>query len=423
MTAAVKDVEGTLTALQASPQAQSMTLDPQVFDAEDGPPPKAGFYLNDRELPDPKNIKVDDLPITLCELLLYGKETDRPARLVYTVPRGLPLDEVQAALKELLGDQLEEKADENVIGEIPVAATATMVRTQIPREVEPLRRRELSKQFHEKILMDRWTTTPLDALGGKTPAEAAGDEKLKSALEAAILVIETSMQESSLDVFDRLREKVQVDKPARIVPDADSIRHLPLVRFHRLDAKALDDDNLMTSFAVASQSQYVPAMMLLADEMLSRESLKDKVNRAELYGTMAASVSDLDEALRLTLEAQKAAIKQGRSPARWKVSEFSLRVIRNESAEAQALLNEIQTRHLKEPGIQELLVQELTKFGLVRPAPGAGASGAVPAGQMPAAPVPPASSEPPSPIITSGDAPAPSTGDEPKESKLWLPGD
>jgi tetratricopeptide (TPR) repeat protein len=423
VTAPIKELETTLAALQSSPKAKSIPLDPQAFSDEDGPPPKIGFYLSDRALPDAKDVTVDDLPIALCDLLLYGKETDRPARLVYTVPRDR-IEDVQAALKELLDDQLEGQPEKEVIGEVPLASTATMVKAQIPREVTPLRRRELAKQFEDKVLLERWTTSPLDVLNGKTPAEAAGDDQLKLALEAAILIIETSTQNGTDDVFDRLREKLKIDLPAKIVPDKDSVRHLPMLRFHRLDARQLDDDDLMTCFAVASQSQFVPAMMRLSEEMIHRESLKDKINRAELYGTMAASVSDPDEALRLTLEAQKAAIKQGRSPARWKVSEFSLRVVRNETAEAQSLLNEIQTRYMKEPGIQEMLMGELTKFGLVRPAPGATAAGGPPVDQAaPAPPVAVASEQPPSPIITSSHPPAPEPGEEKKESKLWLPGD
>ena len=421
VTQPIKDLDAAMVKIQSDRRPTAVNLDPQAVAAVEGPPPKAGFYLNDKVLvsPDSDDIKVEELPVTLSELLVFGKETDRPARLVFSVTRGERLDQTMDLLRELVGDEMEGEPEERVIGKVPSSAAATMIRTQLPRELPPLKRRELTQKFHEHVLLEIWTKTPLDVLGGKTPIEAAKDESTTRALQAAILILETTAQDNTSDIFDRIRDKLSLERPAAIVPDEDAIRHLPVVRFHRLDASKLSDDDLMTSFAVASQSRYVPALLQLAEEILGREDMSTQVNRAELYGTVAAAVTDIDEALRYTEQAQKAAIKQGHSPARWKISEFSLRLIRGESEQAQAILREIQTRHMKEPGIPQLLQQELAKFGLLR-TPG-GQAPAAPSGLPPESTVSAGGDSSPSdvaPVITGGDTPEEPQG----ESKLWLPG-
>ena len=75
------------------------------------PPPMAVFLVLDREIPaTAQNLSRDNVPKVLGEMLIYGKETDRPARVDRVGPqvpmhRGGEAIEVARAILWLLSDE------------------------------------------------------------------------------------------------------------------------------------------------------------------------------------------------------------------------------------------------------------------------------------------------------------------------------
>ena len=77
----VKDYECAEAAFKTLPLA--IAVPPQLFSMsrEEGPRPKAGYFLIDRAQPGNwQDVAADKVPRMLAQILLYGKETDRPAR-------------------------------------------------------------------------------------------------------------------------------------------------------------------------------------------------------------------------------------------------------------------------------------------------------------------------------------------------------
>ncbi len=410
----IQDVDAVLTALQSDQRFQAMRFESSAED--EGPPPRAVFQIQDRLLPEGQEIAAQDLPLALGELLLYGKETDKPARLVFIAVRDRA-GQIQEQLRSVLHKQVAGEAAEEVLTKIPRPAVMDLLRPVQPRQATIRQRVAWASDFYEQVVLDKWLELPLEVLSGKTPREACGDDSQQLALEAAVLLLETSRNTDQTPVFQRLRERLGLPAMRRIEADHETMRTLPVVRFHRVEPHALSDDDLLTSFAIANQTRYAPAANVLCRELLRRPSVQGQIKRDQIYGLLASMSDDLDESLQLLQDAQKAATKAGTSPARWKVSEFGLRILRQEMAEAQLVLRDIQTHHIREPGVADLLSAELYRYGLARPP-----SAARPPAPTAAAAAAPVSRDDQAQVILGADEPAAAAEGTSPPSKLWLPG-
>ncbi|MEM8678039.1 MAG: hypothetical protein AAGF97_01680 [Planctomycetota bacterium] len=419
LTYAIDDADATLEKMQSDQRCISLAIDPSRMGV-DGPPPKAGFAVLDREMPE----SVDDdatpesLPQLHAQVLLYGKETDKEARLIYTTYRGAAADDAVASLRDITGSPLESPMEERVLGTISAGALQTRFQTQLPAQTPPATKSRILRRVRSHIAVDRWPQAPHDALEGKTPQAASQDEKLRIPLEAAILVMETTDgdRESNQD-FVALREALGLPTPA--APEVDDIRRIKLLRLLRLDPTQLDDLQLRGAFVLAMQKSIRMLIVRFGRELLSRDFAETGFKRDELLGVLARNVEDSDEAVQFVQDAQKVAVKRGDSPAAWKINELGLRIMRGETTEFQTLLANIQSNHIKEPGVSDMLVQTLTRFGLIRPD-----------GRRPAPPAEAPSAPATGPVVTRAGVagPAAIVTDEPQEapaegkSKLWLPG-
>jgi hypothetical protein len=423
----VADAELMLAALQSDRRAVSMRADFSQMATGDAPPPKAGFWLLDRPLPESiDEMTADELPDSLCEILLYGKETDRDARLMAIIARGDDYDQSRTILKEIGGDQFDDHPDERELGQVAAAGVKLRVQTHFPEDTPAgLRGRMLARRY-EHTLLNKWVNIPLDVLDGKTPTEANSDPALRQKLLAAILVLESGQQQhDNLELYDQLREKLGL--PTTHAASAfEDVRRTPLMRLSRLDSALMNDEDLLLAFSLAAQNSLWMAIVKLGSEIIQRESLKQRVNLADVYARLAKYTLDRDRAIDFIQDAQQFEIARGESPARWKISELGMRLATGDSTGAQQLLNAIQTHHMNEPGVPQLLVQMLSQFGLIQPdgrpinaPPGPGLGAAPVAGDVMAGGLDPSTAPGGTPSLAV-DAPPPEQ-DESK-GKLWLPG-
>lgn len=419
----LSDAELMLAALQSDRRAIPMRADFSQMSTGDAPPPKAGFWLLDRPLPESvDDLTADQLPDSLCEILLYGKETDRDARLQVIIARGDDYDQSRKILKEIGGDQLDDQPEENVLGEVAAAGVKLRVQTHFPEETPAgLRGRMLARRY-EHTLLNKWVDIQLDVLDGKTPTEASNDPALRQKLLAAILVLESGQQQhDNLELYDNLREKLGLPT-SKAASAFEDVRRTPLMRLSKLDTALMNDEDLLLAYTLAAQNSLWMAIVKLGSEIIQRESLKQRVNLADVYARLAKYTMDRDRAIDLIQDAQQFEVARGESPARWKVSELGMRLATGDSTGAQQLLNAIQSQHMNEPGIPQLLVQMLSQFGLIRPdgrpinaPPDAGA----PAGSPLAGGLDPAANPAAGPSLAVG---APPQEQDESKGKLWLPG-
>jgi tetratricopeptide (TPR) repeat protein len=415
----VNDVDRLLERLRLNRQTCQMPVDPAMLrPSEDAPPPKAAYFLLDRELPESgKEITRDAVPNVLGDMLLFGRETDRDARLEVAVSHTPDFDEKKAAVIEVGGVHIEPEPEIETLQQVPAIAEAMSWNWHFPTDTPPELQKELTSQQQSHVTLEVWPTLSLGNLDGKTPTEAAADPALKIRLMAAAFVLQLTAEENSWDVdFDALRKKLNLPIPEPIDPTGVDIMELPLVRLERLILDKLSDEELVQVYHRSMANRAVKALTRSAEAVLARDSVAALIDKAEVYATLSNQAGDPETAIELILKAQQTATEKGRSPAQYLLMELAQRFARGDGPDCQRLIQTIQTRHINEPGIAQTFFNMLVQFGVITPdgRPTAAMR------QAAAAAGPPAGGPTADGLFTGGAEPTPAA--EQKESKIWMPG-
>jgi hypothetical protein len=396
-----------------------MPLDLSRLGGENEPPPKGAWWLVDRDVPaSGKDLTFDAAPMIVGHALLYGKQTDRDARLELVAYR-TELSAAQQALQAVVGPTIGAAGAEDVASQAAAVQQLLSWNWRLPDDTPPEKRMELIDAKRADALLNGWTSAPQKLLDGKSPSQVAGEEAYRLRLLASILLLELATQQSgSAFDFNRLREKLGLPTLGAIDAKTAKLTDAGLTRLARIYAKTLSDDQLVQFYQAADHFRHIAAIKKLAAEVISRDSLDSKLDKAEVYGILAQIEADTDKALEYLELARKIAEKSKKSTAPWDLAELALRITRGDVAEADRLLTHIRNDHLREPGVAQALFQILHEAGIIGPdgRPTAAAAAAAQSG-APGIVVPGAAATEPGKIWTPGGEQA--TGA--KKSGLWTP--
>jgi hypothetical protein len=359
-----------------------------------------------------------DVPRIWGDLFLFGKQTDRAARLEFHVEKSADFADRQAALARVLGDAIGPAESEQATGQVSAIASALSWQCFFPPDTELARRKELVAQQRRDALLTKWPELPLRVLGGRRPSEVATDPVYRVRVLAAILLMELASDSMRMDgaVFNELRRTLGLPTAEEIdVATLVDMLQLPLVRLARVAAEKLSDEQLILCFARSVAVAIPKATQRFAEEIVRRPSLADRMEMASVYGVLSQVSEDDDEALAHVRTARELAVNKGRSPAQWLISELALCLSRGIVDECGSLIQQIQTRHLGEPGVANALMNVLVKYGVVKP-------DGTPVGE-PEEALPEEVSESPAPPTSQLWTPgSPQPAAQPGKSKLWVPG-
>ena len=413
----ISDTEKLMEVCLSDKRVSKMPVDLSELSAEGEPPPKAAFWILDKPVAASGiELTPDEISKVVGEMYVFGKRTDRDARLEFTVLRDEQFDAAKAALENVLGEFLTGSPTEEVAAKVPKLTAALTWRWRLPDDTPTAKRDELIKEQRRKVYLNRWTGMKLHELGGRTPREAAADPAGKIPTLAAILLLELANRENSHDVeFNELRQSLNLPTRDTIDPADINAASISIVQIPLVDVANLSDEDLLMLYRRAVMKHASEAIRRVAKEVLHRGSLNDKVDKNETFDLLIRTALDVDDALGYVADAKKSATAAGGSPARWLLAELSIRLSRAEAAECQRLIQTIQTRYMQEPGVAQGLYEILVSYGIISPE-------GRPAGRPPAAPrqmAATAATETASKLWTP-DAPAAAGGGE--KSKLWIPG-
>ncbi len=421
----IENTDEVLEKLQSNRHAKVMAVDFNAMSSADQPPPKAGFTLLDREAPAPDApLTIDTIPIVRCESLLYGKQTDRNARFEVITTR-IKLQDIDDLIRGILGDSITGERSEEVLGETPLIGETMSILPQFPDHAPVEFRRQYLADRQKELILDRWPSTANPVLDNKTPNEVADDPDYQRRLLGTVMVLETAQRsDGSAEIFKSLRTQLKLPElPTLKITNADEAIRTPLIRLPRLDEKSLPDEAVATCFVRAAQNGIGSAVLQFGEELLTRDGLKSDIDPSEVYGRMSQYCTDTSKSIEYLQKAQEESTKAGKSPAVWMISEFAARMMQGQVHEAQNLLNRVQTHHLNEPGVPQLLMQTLQQFGIVGPDGRPAMPGAAPPTGAPAAATAPASASGGGLWTPDGGAPAAAPQGESKEGgKIWMPG-
>ncbi|MEX2114385.1 MAG: hypothetical protein WD845_14420 [Pirellulales bacterium] len=417
----VTDAEACQARLMASPRAPQMPLDLSRLGSDDEPPPKGAWWLVDREIPaSGKELTFDQVPMIVGHALLYGKQTDRDARLELVAYR-TELMQAQSTVRNVAGDALGAAGAAEVESQTAAVQHLLSWNWRLPDDTPPEKRLALIDAKRADALVNQWTTLPQKVFGGKSPSQAAADEKSRVRVLASILLLELATQQSgSTFDFNRLREKLALPTLATIDPKSGRLADVGLARLARLEVEQLSDEQLVQFYQAADHFRHIAAIKKLAHEVIARENLDAKLDKAEVYGILAQIEADTDRALEYLELARKTAEKNKKSTAPWDLAELALRIARGDVAQADRLLTHIRNDHLREPGVAQALFQILAEAGIIGPDGRPTAAAAAAAGAGPEAPgfvVPGAAAAEPGKIWTPGGEQTSGA----KKSGLWTP--
>jgi hypothetical protein len=414
VTYAVTDAPAWREQLLSSKRVQSVPFDPAQFQEANEPPPMGVFLLLDREIPQhTATLSRDNVPKVLGELLLYGKETDRPARVEFVTVKTADFEAKQKHLKDLLGPLGGEKLGEEETGRISNVVAALAINWRFPDDTPTDLRKRMMQEQRAQTLLSIWPNLPMGVLDGKTPRQSVADPAGQVRVQAIILQMDLAEPVENPD-YNKLRRSLGLPMLETIDPSGIRVETLSPARQTRLDVGRLTDEQLVAVYRRAVVTSSPRLLRKIGLEIVSRPSLDrhEALDKSEVYDILSRMALDAGEALAYLVKAQEVAKAKGKSPARFMLAELSYRLQRGEEQESRRILNALTTKHANEPGVQQALVNLLGQLGLIRMDPATGR----PVMMIPSGGVPGAG---PTPLGATGDEAAPAA--PPPKSALWTP--
>ena len=409
----VREPDRLQEALLSDRQVTPVPIDASHWPVTESPPPRMGGMLLDRPaLAADEAFSLDNMPSLVGQLLLFGRQTDRPARLEIVSLMKTQAEQAKRHLRQIGGDALEAEPEETLMGKASASHQAIAHRWVPPRGAARAAVDALLIQDFRDSLLNRWPDRPLGVLGGRSPRQAADDPAARVKVLAAILVVQQWVGRSPAEFdFNELRVP---PRPAHAGPyraQPGEVHSLPLVRLARVEVEKLSDDDLVMAFRRSAAYHVWDAVPKFARAIVDRPVFARRPEHAEAYRLLAQSATTAEEGIASIEEGRREALANGQSCAAWDLMELSFRFAHGDLEPAMQLMQHIQSRHVDEPGVAQTLTQLLINVGLLNPD---GTRPAVPRGPAPEAPPPAAE---PSKLWTPGSESAGGSG-----GKLWTPG-
>lgn len=425
-TADLQDVTQTEIALQAHPlfvQIPEQMLRGMVR-RENDVPPRAAFQLLDREMPgDDVELTADVIPESIAFVVLYGKQTDRSARI--EIPSlasrfaGVTRETLTAAIGEV---GLKEEAVNPVPFMIACEPRPGMVNRRMSRvEID-----ELIDTFHKARIGQRLAEQALPALGNRSLVETSGDESVRLQREAVMRVLENNRpicDEES--ILEDIRRAAGLEKlPPIVVRNSDEVEEVGNTDLARIDCSGLDAEGLEYLMQRSRLIQVQSALQNVATEVLSREDTPEFVNlKAYAHGLLIQAEQAPVKAIELIGGAKKYFDKVGRDKVQLLLMELAARVRIGDSDGFQNVLRILTTEYRDQEEVMVSVQQILMSLGLINPDGSPRTAGPQPGGPMPgAAPRPVAQSEAASSGLWTPDSGSAAASAGQGGGKLWVPG-
>lgn len=368
----------------------------------------------------------------LASVLVFGRQTDREAEIIV---QGFEPDvaEAEPIVAALAGVSFARLPDG---GQLPVATpTGWLLSTQYrmvpppmpaggtpagaPGPIDTLlegQRRRLWNRFEE-----RFPTTALPELLGRTPREALADAEGKRRVEALVVEGEaTSRRPDASAAWGRMRGILGLPAPTP-VRSARPTEEVPPMRWHRLELDGLEAGELRALLVTAADAGFDTAAERAAHAMLARTDVAPE-DRWEALGVLEERAEGSVRKLELIAEMRKVATEMKASDGMLDVLELRLRLQRGDQAETMRLLEHLRREHSRDSRVMEAVAGVLMEAGVDLPGLAAArGGGAAPAAAAGAGATGPAGGNAGGGLWTpGGGAAAPAAGEK---KTIWMPGE
>lgn len=379
-------------------------------------PPRAGFQILDRDKPESLDQlpPIDEVPESIALVFVYGKQTDRDARIELHDVRPQNVEEVKNLVAELV-DGVE--FDETDGDPLPLLAACQPQVAIVAYKAKQAEAETLQSELMEARLADRIVNTELPSLGGKTLAETAGDDSLR--FERMVVVRLIEQYDEIVSKCDNLMADVyrlaNLTQPEDLHPDASEAESIANEDLNRVQGDKLDTETLTYLLQRCQQVSATPAARRLATQLINTELTEEqKPAKMLAHMTLVNTAKRNDHALE-ALENAKAFAEANQLPtAQLLLTEVSLRLAAGDPQGFQQTIEALTSNYGSDPEVMARLQQMLMAYGLIGPdgAPRGGAASPEGANAQP----------------SSGGLWTPDQGQQPPSQegggggKLWVPG-
>ena len=357
----IEDFESIKEACISSDCMLAMNPVPDHDPFDEGPAPRAGFMVLDKpELRSAEDLSIDSVPFSLGELLLYGKQTDRTARVEFVCVGNQKFESSLKLLQERLG--LKEDADVVAFDNVSEGADAITWNWNLPEDTKREQHEELLNEMKEQAL-ERWSNLKHEFVGGQSVREVADNSAFQPWVQARLLHLQQTAggEAFSAELVDGLRDELGVPRLEKLAPTEEEV--LTPMQMCRVDAEKLTDDQLMGYFQLSLMTQNYIALRELTPEVLKREHIEG-ARRDICHVNMARFAKDHDEALDHFAQSRAEAAKIGAPIGILLVAEFEYRLRNGLEEKLDTLLQTIEARHMEEPGVQQELARLFQSLGI-----------------------------------------------------------
>ena len=432
----VNDFDRAQERMLSEPRLYSIEFDPQRYGSAEHPAPRHIFMVLDRAFP-PDDVppEIGNIPRQIGTAFLFGKQTDRDARLEIIETLESNREVVTGILSDTLQDTMGESNESRTSRETSIILAHIDGRLRFRNANQPTRE-QIDRITHDFVseggpFQEWWFCQAFSELDGKTPLEAAGDPKYRARLLGMIEMIEHLFPARfALEATNAMRKRLGFSELAEITLPADNpeivLSQLPITRWFRVDTSPLPNDILGGELAMLDLVAEERGALHFAAALLERPLREtDPGTRALAFRVLIDDAED-----RADYEAAVLWIDRARNEARelqlpigeWDVAELMVRIKQVDQSQAVQMINHIMTQHRNDPQVMAAMQTLFVQMGLINPdgtptaytrqqprrAPD-------PVGSFSAAPPP--SSQVDSPFRPSQEPPQPPGN----ERKLWIP--
>jgi hypothetical protein len=346
------------------------------------PPPKGVFIILDRPLPDSETVlTVENVASRLVITFLFGKETDKEARLAVTAVASYEQEMIEARIRDVLGDLVQFPG--NIVETIPASQTRILseCRFFIPPEKQANAEvlKELARNYDTVQFPEAWVALPLALLDGKTPKEATTDPKYAIPLLAALQTMEFIVNHDDGDVVvQALRSRLGLPVPETITvvegSDEDPLAVLdayPVWRWHRFDVSQLSTEVLAGGLQIVASMHETRAAVRFAEELLCRPMdsmpFPARITAFESLITASQEQLDFEKALLWIERAKSESVAQNVPDAAWYLHEITLHLMLNNAHGASDAMQYLMTHYRNDETVMGALQELFVQLGFYNP--------------------------------------------------------
>ncbi|MDR2762420.1 MAG: hypothetical protein LBB88_07465 [Planctomycetaceae bacterium] len=383
----ITDVNSVHEKLLSSQLAVVIPYDLSTFSKLNQVPPKGIFKILTRPAP-PEDIELtaENIPYQLAICFLFGKETDKNARIEIASLRKPEQKNLEIILKQILGDLLITNFAKTQTAENYVRSTDQLFpKFVLPpnREINAETQNKLYEQYYENVFAPQWLNYTFESLGNNTPIEAVKNPSYRARTLGLVNFMEQNIDTiienwSTTKFANILRQKLGFQLLDTIqVPEENEkeqlnfLNNLPITRWHRIDVKKLSNNVLTNAFMYVAIYNENKCNRIFAEEILNRPITEiDSESRLLAYDKLIKvknSENKLEESLKLISKAKNEAVLSNSNDAIWYMHEIPIRLVLNQHSYVEDAIKHVITRHGSNEKIMRDFYMLLAQLGLIQP--------------------------------------------------------